>query len=104
MKVIIKEEEIELKYSFRALMLFENIKGESFNPSTLTDILTFFYCIVIASKKDLNITFDDFMDWLDDNPYIVNDFSEWLSNISLVNEKLRSDNSKNGGNKKKSRK
>jgi hypothetical protein len=32
MNVTIKEKEITLKYSFRALMIYENITQKSFNP------------------------------------------------------------------------
>ena len=79
MKVTIKETEIELRYSFRALMMYENIQKESFNPKTLSDIIVFFYCIVLSSApKNITVMFDDFMDWIDANPNILNDFSQWL--------------------------
>lgn len=81
MKIKIKEKEIELKYSYRALMIYENIQKQSFNPKTLSDIIVFFYSVVVSSAKDRNILFDDFMDWLDENPNIITEFSNWLQSI-----------------------
>ena len=54
MKIVIKEQEIELKYSFRSLMVYEQILGKTFEPKGLTEILTFMYCIIITSKKDFS--------------------------------------------------
>jgi hypothetical protein len=81
MKIKIKEKEIELKYSYRALMIYENIQKQSFNPKTLSDIIVFFYSVVVSSAKDRNILFDDFMDWLDENPNVITEFSNWLQSI-----------------------
>lgn len=81
MKVTIKEREIALKYSFRALMIYENITQKSFNPQGLTDVITFFYSVVVASARDMALSFDDFLDWIDDNPSSLNDFSQWLTDV-----------------------
>lgn len=79
MKVNIKDTEIELKYSFRALMMYENIQNKSFNPKTLSDIIVFFYCITLSSApKSMTVMFDDFMDWIDAEPDVLNEFSQWL--------------------------
>lgn len=81
MKINIKEKEIELRYSYRALMMYENIQKKSFNPQTLSDIIIFFYCIALASLRNEELLFDDFMDWIDDNPTSITDFSNWLADI-----------------------
>ncbi len=75
MKVTIKEKDITLKYTFRALMIYENITNKSFNPKGISDVVIFFYSVVVASSKDTSLTFDDFLDWLDDNPAAINEFS-----------------------------
>ena len=74
MKITINEKEIELKYSLRSMIMYENITDKTFNPSTMSDVITFFYCIVVASAKDYSIKFDDFLDYLDENPNLINDF------------------------------
>ena len=79
MKVKINEKEITLKYTFRAMMLYENILKKSFSPETTTDVLVFFYCVIISSDKDLIFPFDDFLNWVDADPYKVVEFSNFLT-------------------------
>lgn len=78
MKVKIKEKEIELKYTFLSLMLYEQVAGEAFNANTISAIITYLYCTIIASHKGLDLPFDEYMKWLDENPNTINEFSEWL--------------------------
>jgi len=67
MKIRFKEKEIELRQSMRALLAYENISNKNFEPKNLTDILTYMYCIVLTSSKDYSITFDEFIDYIDEN-------------------------------------
>lgn len=85
MKINLNDKEIELKYSFRALMAYENVMDKSLEMNTLSDILTFFYCIVITSAKDSSIKFDEFMDYVDEHPETVAEFNMWLSNVIQSN-------------------
>lgn len=81
MKININEKEVELKYSFRALIIYEKITGKSFtgNNIGLTEILILLYSIIISSDKTINLTFDDFMDYCDNNPAILNEFGTWMT-------------------------
>ena len=87
MKVIINGKELTLKSSFRAMVAYEQITDHIFSPSTVTDILVYFYCCIISSKEyDGTMTFDEFMDYLDENPSILQEFSEWMTETSKQNE------------------
>lgn len=88
MKITIKEDELELRYSFRALMAYEQILGKTFEPRGITEVITFFYCVIITSKKDLQFTYDEFLDMLDENPGIIKEFSEWLTGAVQRNNSL----------------
>lgn len=87
MKITYNNKEYELKYSFRALMIYENITQKSFQPNTLTDIITLFYSIVLAAAKGDYIDYEEFIDWLDDNTGELNKFSEWLTGVFDLNNK-----------------
>lgn len=89
MKLTIKNNEFELKYSFRALMMYENITEKTIELNTLTDILTFFYCVICSSNRDAALSFDDFIDWVDTNPTVVVDFREWLTDQMIKNNMLK---------------
>lgn len=79
MKLKIKDREVELKYSFRSLILYENIQKKSFAPESTTDVLIFMFCTILASDRDLQLDFNDFLDMIDENPQLVVDFSSWLT-------------------------
>lgn len=98
MKVEIKNREIELKYSFRAYMIFEQITDHSFTGGNLSDFITLFYSVLMASDRELTTDFDDFVDWLDENPDKLNEFTEWLT----MNLKKQTDLSGNKDEKEKS--
>ena len=68
MKIKINDKEIELKQTIRSLLMFENIKGETYFPKTLNDILLYIYCVVVSSSKDYTLDYDAFIDWIDENP------------------------------------
>lgn len=89
MNVNIKNQEITLKSTFRSMVAYEQITHQMFNPKTFTDMMIYFYSVIISSKaKDSEeITFDDFLDWLDENPSLMTEFSIWVQNIS-ENEKI----------------
>jgi hypothetical protein len=89
MKITINEKEIELKYSLRSMIMYENITDKTFNPSTMSDVITFFYCIVVASAKDYSIKFDDFLDYLDENPNLINDFGNWIQTVANTNNVIK---------------
>lgn len=88
MTITINKKKITLKITFRSMMMYENMTQKSFSPTTITDIITFMYCIVVASSNDYSLTFDDFINWLDKNPDMMNKFSEWIQNGANVNSDL----------------
>lgn len=79
MKITIKDRNINIKTGFRALMIYERIADKSFQPRSLNDIILFFYSSIIASDKELVFSFDEYLDYIDENPTILNDFLEHLT-------------------------
>ena len=89
MKIKIKDKEIELKYSIRSMIMYENITNKSFGTQTLTDVITYMYCVVVSSAKDYSITFDEFIDYIDDNASVLGEFSNWILDIANTNENIK---------------
>lgn len=87
----IKGKDVTLRYSFRAFFIFENIVGRSFQPNTTTDILCFFYSVIMASDKNLDFQFDEFLDMVDENPELIVKFSEFISKEVSKNRTLSPD-------------
>ena len=74
----IKNKEYKLKYTLRALFIYEQITGKVFNLQTLTDEYLFFYCILAANNPEMNLTFDDLIDAIDEEPNIMIQFQEFM--------------------------
>lgn len=66
MKVKINDKVIELKHSLRSIIIFESISNKPFGITTMTDISLYFYCSIMASESDLDLTFEEFLTWLDE--------------------------------------
>lgn len=89
MKVTIKGKEITLQGTFRAMIAYEQIMGHAFNPTTVTDMLVYFYSVVISNKdfKD-TLTFDEFCDILDEDSTLMPSFTEWLTSKNQEDKTL----------------
>lgn len=88
MKITIDNKDYTLKYTFRALMCYENITNKSFEPKSLTDIINFFYaCIIVNDLSNGNtpLSYDNFLDWLENNPTKLTEFTDWLAEIFKAN-------------------
>lgn len=90
MKIKINDKEIELKYSFRSLIIYENIQNKTFAPESTTDVLIFFYSTILGADRDIQLSFDDFLDMIDENPNLVLEFSNWLISEMNKNEVMES--------------
>ena len=102
MKIQILGRDIELKATFRAYIIFENITGKSFQQlSTLADVLTFFYATILGSAKTTDISFDAFLDFIDENPNVVTEFSQWMTGSNAVVEEASNNNVEKEDTKKK---
>lgn len=91
MEITINDKTISLKYTLRAMMMYENITGGTLTPSSLTDVITFFYCVVLASSMDYSLQMEQFIDWLDEHPETLNEFGEWLQTVVTNQNKLKKD-------------
>lgn len=70
----IAEKEYPLKLSIRSMIEFEEMSGHSITSlETLRDITILFFCSIKAGGA--SFTYEEFMDVIDDNPDILNDFS-----------------------------
>ena len=88
MKINIKNQELELAYTMRTYILFENIQGQSLsfeNLNSYTSLIVLFYSAIVATiqkrKLDISISYDEFIDWLDENngENMIKEFSNWFT-------------------------
>ena len=88
MEITINNITIKLKKTFRSLIAYESAMGKTFNPTTITESIMYFYCVIISSDSDIELSFDNFMDWLDNNPNSLKEFTQWLIEQNEIENKL----------------
>lgn len=70
----------KLKYNLRALMVYEELAGETFKGGTLKSELLLYYSILFANNEDVELTFLEFTDALSENNFkLRQEFSGWLN-------------------------
>jgi hypothetical protein len=77
----IDDKDFIIRQSFRSLMEFEKMtkKPAPEMDITVNDLVTLLFCILKSANKDtFNYTFEGFIDVLDNNSEIVNEFSNFL--------------------------
>ncbi|WP_080902951.1 hypothetical protein [Parabacteroides sp. Marseille-P3160] len=97
MKIKIRGVEYELRYSLRALFIYEQITGKRYEEgdASVNDFLLF-YSYLLASNKNFPLDdFDAFIDVCDEDPTLYATFAKWItSEIQRVNKLFPADDSK----------
>lgn len=86
MTIRINNKEVTLKKTFRSVIAYEQAMKKAFNPTTLSETIMYFYCVIISSDTELEITYDDFITWLDDNEKSLKDFTEWVIKVNQMED------------------
>jgi len=83
--ITINGKEYNVRYTLRALFIFEQITNKPFKIETLLDNYIFFYSIILASNKDKVLDWDEFIDELDRNPKLYTEIT------NVINEQQKKD-------------
>ena len=102
MKITINKKKYEVRYTIRAIFLFEQITKAPFEIRTITDSYVFFYCMILAHNPENALEWDDYLNALDRDKTLF----EKLNKIMLQQQeqdKMFEDNEKEeDGEEKKS--
>lgn len=88
MEININNKKIELRQTIRTYIIFESIAGKSPDKIENTlDTLTLMYATIVGSAKDTTITFDQFLDYVDEHPESITEFTKFLlGNAEYTNQ------------------
>ena len=85
MKVEINSQTLELHYSMRIYIIYEQMTDKSINPSDfdkMTNVITLLYATILATlqynRKPASLDWNDYIDWLDTHNDVIVEFSEWF--------------------------
>jgi hypothetical protein len=79
MKIKIRNIEYNIKYSIRAMFVFEKLVGKLFKLESLMDWYVFYYSMILAGNPECTLQFDDFIDECDLNPALAIDIQNYLN-------------------------
>lgn len=82
MHIEINGKGVDLKWTNRAQIVFENLTGHSMSlfdkSKPYTESLMAFWAFVVGSNNGKeDITFDEFIDTIDEKPWLITEFGQW---------------------------
>ena len=99
MNITINKKQYKVKYTIRALFIFEQITGKPFNISTLFDNYLFFYCLLLANNPDNVIEWEEFIDSIDSDKDLYQQLSKAVTDYQKQDNLLSGEDD---GDEKKS--
>lgn len=100
-KIKINNKEYNIKYSLRALFIWETITQKPFELKNLLDNYVLYYSMILASNKDCDLSWDQFIDALDQDPTILTNLEETITEKNQMDELFESKDDSEDGDKKK---
>ena len=94
MKVKFNGKEIELRYSLRIFIIYENLMDGSEIKDDYLSLITLLYSTLVATlqykREPINIDYQSFIDWIDDNGGIglITEFTKWFNAQSATQMNL----------------
>lgn len=89
MNIKVKDKELTIKNSLRNYLIFESITERSFVGNTLEDIILLFFSSTLAQAKDtISISYDEFLDLLDEQPNLITEYIKWLTEVNTNNNEI----------------
>lgn len=98
--ITINNKDYKVKYTLRALFIFEQITKKTFEVKTLLDNYVFFYSLILANNPDNILEWNDFIDALDNDPNIFKQINDLVNSSMKVEDLIGGDETDKDGQKK----
>lgn len=82
--ITINGKEYKVRYTIRALFIWEQIMKRAFEVKTLLDTYTLFYCILLANNENDVLDWNEFLDALDSDPNLFNQLNDKVNETTKV--------------------
>lgn len=101
--ITIKGKEYNIKNTIRTMFIWEQIMQRPFEIKTTQDNFVFLYSLLLANNPDNVISWDEFIDALDEDPSIMLGFNKLLDDDKKKDILYQNGDSKKGGKAEKKR-
>lgn len=79
MKLEINKKEYEVKLNLRSYFIFEQITKKPFSLTNMFDEYILFYSCLLSGNKDFDLSFDDFITYMDDRQDLFIEFLNYIT-------------------------
>ena len=86
MTITINNKEYKLKYTIRALFIFEQTTERPFEIRNTMDNYLFFYCMLLANNPDNLLDWDEFIDAMDNDASLITQLNQVVVDSTKKNE------------------
>lgn len=95
--ILINGKEYPIKYGIRAMLISEQITQKPFSLENMNEQLVFLYSCLLAADNELTMTYEEFLDAVDEDMSIIIRFGEYLAEQQKKEKNILKDK----GSKKK---
>lgn len=82
----INSKNYKLTYGLRPMFVFEQMTGKAFEINTLLDTYIFCFACIISNKENPKLDFNEFIDYCDAHPEIMQEFGEFMSSQTQLRD------------------
>ena len=95
--ILINGKEYKIKYGIRAMLIAEQITQKPFSLDNMNEQLVFLYACLLAADNELNMSYEEFLDAVDEDMSIIIRFGQYLAEQQKKEKNILKDK----GSKKK---
>ena len=77
--ILINGKEYKIKYGIRAMLIAEQITQKPFSLDNMNEQLVFLYSCLLAADNELTMSYEEFLDAVDEDLSIIIRFGQYLS-------------------------
>ena len=97
--ILINGKEYKIKYGIRSMLIQEQITQKPFSLDNMNEQLVFLYSCLLAADNELNMSYEEFLDAIDEDMSIIIRFGQYLAEQQKKEKNILKDK----GTKKKKR-
>ena len=77
--ILINGKEYKIKYGIRSMLIQEQITQKPFSLDNMNEQLVFLYSCLLAADNELTMTYEEFLDAVDEDMSIIIRFGQYLA-------------------------
>ena len=90
--ILINGKEYPIKYGIRAMLIQEQITQKPFSLDNMNEQLVFLYACLLAADNELSMSYEEFLDAVDEDMSIIIRFGQYLAEQQKKEKNILKDN------------